>query len=111
MQAVSYILAAIVGFFGLMFVVGFQGSAARLIVGVILLGAAVALVVMARLRPSQTTLVQRIDLPGDTAIQEMKCRSCGAPLTSKSIKMRLGAPVVECEHCGASYQLEEEAKW
>jgi len=111
MQAVSYLLAAVVGFFGLMFVVGFRGSPMRLVIGVILLGAAAALVWLTRARPTETTLIQKIDLPGETTMKGMQCNSCGAQLTAKSITVRNGAPYVECENCGAAYQLEEEAKW
>ena len=113
MKLVSYILAAVIGFFGVMFVVGAQGQALRVVVGVVLLVAAGALIYLTRIRPqpSQTTLVQKIDLSGDVSLQEIECRACGATLSEKSIDVKAGAVFVNCEYCGAAYQLEEEPKW
>jgi hypothetical protein len=113
MKLVSYVLAVIIGFFGIMFVVGAQGQALRIVVGVVLLVAAGALIYLTRMRPqpSQTTLVQKIDLSGDVSLQDIKCRACGATLSEKSIDVKAGAVFVNCEYCGAVYQLEEEPKW
>ena len=52
-----------------------------------------------------------LDLPGETRIEEMKCRSCGGALSADSIKMVNGAPVVSCPYCNTVYQLTEEPKW
>jgi hypothetical protein len=113
MKLISYILAVVIGFFGIMFVVGSQGQLLRVVVGVVLLAAAGALVYLTRVRPEpqQTTLVQKIDLSGDVNLQELKCRSCGGLLSEKSIEVKAGAVFVNCEYCGAAYQLEEEPKW
>ena len=113
MKVVPYLLAAVIGFFGIMFVVGAQGQALRVVVGVVLLVAAGALIYLTRVRPqpAQTTLVQKIDLSGDVSLQEIKCQACGATLGDKSIAVKAGAVFVDCEYCGAAYQLEEEPKW
>ncbi len=67
MTIVTYLIAAVVAFFGLMFVVGSQGQVIRVIVGIILFGAAGVLVYLTRVRPKheQVTHVQKIDLTGD----------------------------------------------
>jgi hypothetical protein len=113
MKLITYILAAVIGFFGIMFIAGAQGQPLRVVVGVVLLAAAGALVYLTRVRPQpqQTTLVQKIDLSGDVNLQEMKCKVCGATLSEKSVEVKAGAVFVNCEYCGASYQLEEEPKW
>ncbi len=62
----------------------------------------------------ETQVVQqvlKVDLPGDTKISQMKCQSCGGPITSNDVKMMAGAPVVTCPWCQATYQLTEEPKW
>jgi hypothetical protein len=56
-------------------------------------------------------VVLKIDLPGDTKISQMKCQSCGGPITPEDVKMMAGAPVVTCPYCHATYQLTEEPKW
>jgi uncharacterized Zn finger protein len=53
----------------------------------------------------------KVDLPGEVGMDTIKCKSCGAPLSSEDIKMVAGAPVVECPNCGTTYQLTEEPKW
>jgi len=52
-----------------------------------------------------------VDLPGQVGMDTIKCKSCGSPLSSEDVKMVAGAPVVECPHCGTTYQLTEEPKW
>ena len=52
MEIVTYIIAAILGFFGLMFIVGAQGQLIRFVVGIILWVAAGALIYLTRVRPS-----------------------------------------------------------
>lgn len=83
-------------------------------VGLLLVGGGVALIVAAVRKsrqesPQQVTL--QIDLPGQTKIEEMKCRSCGGTLTADNIKLVNGAPMVNCPYCGTVYQLTEEPKW
>ena len=113
MKIVAYPLAAVLGFLGIMFVVGAQGQPMRIVVGVVLLISAGALIWLALQRPKETkhTVVQKIDLSGDVNVQEMTCRSCGGNLSEKSISVKAGAVFVNCEYCGSAYQLEEEPKW
>ena len=113
MKLVSYLIAAMIGFFGFMFLVGSQGQILRLIVGVVLIAAGIALVYVTRKRPTptETTTVQKIDLTGDVNLEEFRCQSCNAPLSKEDISVEAGAIMVECGHCGSTYQLEEEPKW
>jgi hypothetical protein len=80
--------------------------------GVLFLGGGAGLVYLA-MRGQKTEIVQelKIDLPGDTKIEEMKCRSCGGTLTSDNIKLVNGAPMVNCPYCDTTYQLTEDPKW
>jgi hypothetical protein len=113
MKAIAYPLAAVVGFFGLMFIAGAQGSMMRVVVGVVLFAAAIALVwiAMQKPKPIETTLIQKIDLSGDVNLQEMKCRSCGGTLGKESISVKAGAIYIDCQYCGTQYQIEEAPKW
>ncbi len=113
MKFILYALAAMLGIFGFIFVAGSQGSIGRIIVGLILFAAAGALVSVSRVQPepSQTTIVQKIDLSGEMNLAEIRCRSCNAPLSKESVKVQAGAIFVNCEYCGATYQMEEEPKW
>jgi hypothetical protein len=113
MKLVFYLLAGLLGFLGLMFVAGSQGQVLRIVVGIILFVAACALVYLARMQTPEvkTTVTQQIDLSGDVNLEQMRCQSCGAALSRRSISVNAGAVMVNCEYCGAAYQIEEEVKW
>jgi DNA-directed RNA polymerase subunit RPC12/RpoP len=85
----------VLGIFGLLF---FAGGAAMIV---------------AAQRGTKTEIIQqvKIDLPGETKIEEMKCKSCGGTLSAKNITLVNGAPMVNCPYCGSTYQLTEEPKW
>jgi hypothetical protein len=83
--------------------------------GTLFLGGGIGLAVMAARSkgpdaPAQN-ITYKVDLPAQTKIEEMKCRSCGGSLKADNIKMLAGAPTVECPFCGTTYQLTEEPKW
>lgn len=67
------------------------------------------------MRGQKTEVVQqvtmKVDLPGETKIEELKCRSCGGTLTAKDISLVNGAAMVNCPYCNTVYQLTEEPKW
>jgi hypothetical protein len=81
-------------------------------VGVLFFGGGAGLIYLA-MRGQKTEIIQevKIDLPGDTQIEEMKCRSCGGSLTGDNVKLVNGAPMVNCPYCDTAYQLTEEPKW
>ena len=84
------------------------------LLGVIALVAGIVLVVFAYRRTKQETaqnVTLKVDLPGDTKIEEMKCKSCGGTLTAENIKLVNGAPMVTCPYCNSVYSLAEEPKW
>jgi len=82
--------------------------------GVVFIGGGAGLIYLA-MRGQKTEVVQQVtmqvDLPGDTSIEEMKCRSCGGTLSANDIKLVNGAPMVNCPYCNTVYQLTEDPKW
>ncbi len=89
------------------------GTAGVFIGALALLGGIILLVLAARKTKQETAanVTYKVDLPGETKIEQMKCRSCGGTLTADNIKMVNGAPVVTCPFCGSVYSLTEEPKW
>jgi hypothetical protein len=89
------------------------GSTGMLIGALALVGGIVMIVFAVRKTKQDTAqnVTYKVDLPGDTKIEQMKCRSCGGSLTSDNIKMVNGAPMVTCPFCNTVYQLTEEPKW
>jgi hypothetical protein len=82
--------------------------------GVIFLAGGAGMVIAA-MRGTKTEVIQqvtmKVDLPGETKIEEVKCRSCGGTLSAKDITLANGAPMVNCPYCHTIYQLTEEPKW
>jgi len=89
------------------------GSVAILFGAIALVGGIVMIVFAARKTKQETAqnITVKVDLPGETKIEQMKCRSCGGALTTDNIKLVNGAPVVTCPFCNTVYQLTEEPKW
>ena len=83
-------------------------------VGALFLAGGAALI-YASIRGTKTEVVQqvtmKVDMPGDTKVEQLTCRNCGGALKPENIKMVMGAPMVECPFCGTTYQLTEEPKW
>ena len=83
-------------------------------VGVLMLAGGILLIWLAIRKQKQEAaqnVTLKIDLPGETKIEAMKCRSCGGELTADNIKLVNGAPMVTCSYCNTIYQLTEEPKW
>jgi hypothetical protein len=114
-RIVAYCLAAALAVLGLLFLIAAgQGNAAvRVVIGLVLLGGAIAVVALSRLRPVQQTHVHetKLHLSGDVSLENIVCKQCGANLSEKSVRLTAGAVFVKCEYCGAEYQLEEAPKW
>ena len=83
----------------------------RVLVGVILIAAAVVIGWLTKAKAPERTIIQKIDLTGSVETEQLKCKSCGAQLDDKSIELREGAIVVKCTYCGTTYQMEEAPKW
>jgi hypothetical protein len=119
MRIIAYIAAAILIFFGVLFVWGAfspQGSPGWIVIGGISVAIGFGLIWLAGVRgkreaEAKQELIQKIELSGDINLEKLTCRNCGGALSSDNIKMVAGAPVVSCPYCGTSYQLTEEPKW
>ena len=89
------------------------GGALACIGALVLVGGIVVIVLAVRKTKAETAqnVTVKVDLPGETKIEQMKCRSCGGTLTADNIKLVNGAPMVTCPYCNTVYQLTEEPKW
>lgn len=118
MKTIAYIAAAILIFFGVMFILGAFDETPEpmwIVTGVILTMIGFGLIWFAQRKGKQEAAAQNvsvnIDLPGEVKMETMKCEACGGAITSKNIEMQSGAPMVVCPYCGTTYQLNEEPKW
>ncbi len=116
-KLIAYLAAAILIFFGVLFIWATfspQGTLGWLFVGLISVGIGFGLIYLASRRPapaSEDQATLKIDLPGEIGLEKLQCKNCGGTLTADDIKIVAGAPVVTCPYCGTSYQLNEEPKW
>ncbi|HTX79750.1 MAG TPA: hypothetical protein VMC62_08780 [Longilinea sp.] len=117
MKIIAYIGAAILIFFGVLFIwsaftPGSGGSG--LIIGIVTVAIGFGLIFWASRRPAKAgdeNVTLKIDMPGDVNMDTLKCKSCGGTLAPENITMVAGAPVVTCPYCHTTYQLTEEPKW
>ena len=87
---------------------------AGILIGIVaLLGGIILLVLAIRKNKQETAqnVTLQVDLPGETKISEVKCKSCGGTLSAENITLANGAPMVNCPYCHTIYQLTEEPKW
>lgn len=119
-RIIAYLAAAVLLFFGVLFIWGAfspQATGAAggwILLGLLQVGIAFVLIWLAsrrRAAAGQAEIVQKIELSGDINLESLSCRNCGGALTAENIKMVAGAPVVSCPYCNTSYQLAEEPKW
>lgn len=118
-KIIAYIAAAILIFFGVLFIWGAfspEGADSWIIVGLISVAIGFGIIWFAAKRiatgpASGQNVTLKIDLPANVNLDTLKCKSCGGNLTMDNITMVAGAPVVNCPYCKTTYQLTEEPKW
>ena len=59
----------------------------------------------------QQTFNVKMDGSGTFDAREMKCKSCGAPITAKELTVIQGGISAKCSFCGAIFAMEEAPKW
>lgn len=118
MKIIAYIAAAILIFFGVLFIWGAFDPASPdgwLLVGIISVAIGFGLIWFAQRKSAakagDQNVTINVDLPANVNMDTLKCKQCGGALTTENVKMVAGAPVVTCPYCGTTYQLTEEPKW
>jgi hypothetical protein len=119
-KTIAYIAAAIMIFFGVLFMWGAGSSSGGgwgwVFIGLIsvLLGFGLIFLVSRKKAAGSDNsqeITYKLDLSGDINLDSLTCKSCGGALSKDNISMLAGAPVVSCPYCNSSYQLTEEPKW
>ena len=118
-KIIGYIIAAILIFFGILFIwAAFspQGETGWIVVGIISVAIGLGIIGLIKFRepkPAQPPqeIIQKIDLSGDIEMETLKCEKCGGELKKDSITVKEGAIFISCPYCGSTYQMVEEPKW
>ena len=118
-KIIGYIVAAILIFFGVLFIWGAfspEGEIGWIVVGIISVAIGLGIIALVKFRepkPAQPPqeIIQKIDLSGDIEMETLKCQKCGGELQKDSITIKEGAVFISCPYCGSAYQMVEEPKW
>jgi hypothetical protein len=64
-------------------------------------------------KPTLVTQNFNIKMEGSGSMEqkELKCRTCGAPLSEKNLKVVEGGVIMACPYCNTVTTLEESPKW
>ena len=120
-RIVGVVFACILLLFGILWLLAATSSSGenaspggRFVVGIVLLLAGGLCLFGALWKPGkekELNIVQKVELPGDMRLEQLKCSSCGAKLDKDSISVKAGSIVVSCPYCRSTYEIEEEPKW
>lgn len=103
---------------GALFIIA--GETMNLVTGGVMVLIAIVLIFFSyqseKVRASQPKLINQtfnVKMEGSGQMQQkqLQCKSCGAPLAEKDLKVISGGIMVTCPYCGTSYALEEAPKW
>jgi intracellular septation protein A len=105
-------------FLGMVFIIasGVESTAIGAIMVLVAAGLLVLVYRMTKIEAAKPTVVSqtfnvKMDGSGQFNAKEMKCKSCGAPIMDKDLKVIQGGIMATCPYCGAVFAMEEAPKW
>jgi predicted RNA-binding Zn-ribbon protein involved in translation (DUF1610 family) len=110
-RIVAYIIAAVLIFLGLIFMIASNDlGIADFFIGSVFVIIAIVLVIV--VRPKRTLEVkQTLTVTGPVKVVEVRCPNCGAIVDPTKTEVVDGKPYVTCDHCGDKFELTEEPTW
>jgi len=105
-------------FLGMVFIIasGVESTAIGAIMVLVAVGLLVLAYRMTKIEAAKPTVVSqtfnvKMDGSGQFNAKETKCKSCGAPITDKDLKVIQGGIMATCPYCGAVFAMQEAPKW
>ncbi|MCU0861644.1 MAG: hypothetical protein MUE65_04930 [Methanomassiliicoccales archaeon] len=117
-SAVLLFVAIVMILLGALFVIA--GGTDNMITGGVMILVAIILIFvsyrMEKIKAAQPKLINqtfnvKMEGSGQLTQKQLQCKSCGAPLSDKDLKVISGGIMVSCPYCGTKYALEEAPKW
>jgi hypothetical protein len=105
-----YIVAAVLVFFGVVFMISVNLGDIYLIEGLIFIIVAAVMVFAVRER-KPVEIRQTVTVTGPVKVVQVKCPNCGALVDPSKAQVLAGKPYVTCAHCGNKFELTEEPTW
>ena len=109
-KAIAYVIAAILIFFGLIFMISVNLGTIYLVEGLVFIVVAAGLLLLVRER-KPVEIRQTVNVTGPVKGTYVKCPNCGASVDPMTAKVIEGKPYVTCDHCGTRFELTEEPTW
>lgn len=109
---VGYAAAAILIGLGLLFAWAgsVQMASTRVPIGLFMAAVGIGIAYLTN-RRTPREVVQRVEVSGRMAAQEIQCPNCSASLDLGSMQVVDGVPTIKCPYCGNSFEVTEEPKW
>lgn len=109
-RALVYIVAAVLVFFGIVYMISYNLSIWNIIIGLVLVViAGAALFAIRERKPIE--IRQTVTVTGPVKAVPVKCPNCGAIVDPMKAQVIEGKPYVTCDHCGNKFELSEEPTW
>jgi DNA-directed RNA polymerase subunit RPC12/RpoP len=109
-KILTYLVSAVLVFFGLVFMISFNLGIIYFLVGLVLIViAAISLFSIRERKPIE--IKQTVAVTGPVKGVMIRCPNCGALVDPMKAQVIEGKPYVACDHCGNKFQLSEEPTW
>jgi uncharacterized Zn-finger protein len=117
-SAVLLFVAILLILLGAVFVIA--GGTENMLAGGVMIVIAIVLILFSykseKIKAAQPKLINqtfnvKMEGSGELKQKQLQCKSCGAPLDDKNLKVISGGIMVTCPYCGTNYALEEAPKW
>jgi predicted RNA-binding Zn-ribbon protein involved in translation (DUF1610 family) len=109
-RLVIYLAAAILTFFGFVFVISINLGISYFFVGVVLFAVAIFLLYFGQER-KPIEIKQTVTVTQPLEAKGIRCPNCGAIIDPTKTQILAGKLFVTCDHCGNKFELTEEPTW
>jgi DNA-directed RNA polymerase subunit RPC12/RpoP len=110
LRIVTYLVSAVLIFFGLVFVISVNLGPIYFLVGLVFLAVAGVFLLLARAK-KPLEIKQTLEVTGPLEAKALRCPTCGASLDPAKAESLDGKLFVRCDHCGNRVELTEEPTW
>jgi predicted membrane protein len=109
-KVVVYLVAAVLVFFGLVFMISYNLGISNFIIGLVFV--VIAIVSLFAIRERKPVEIrQTVTVTGPVKVVPVKCPNCGALVDPLKAQVIEGKPYVTCDHCGNKFEISEEPTW
>ena len=109
-KIIIYILAVVLVFFGLIFMISANLGFVYFLIGVVFISVAGGLIFLTR-EKKPLEIKQTYTITGPLKVNKIHCPNCNAIVDPTKAIIVDGKPFVTCTYCGNKFELTEEPTW